>query len=175
MERHQVLHTMLTTGKTLSMGVEDLRALLLKIIVLSVKYVSKKDVWKARFGEAYADWDLVEGVPAGKSLFGGCVEWLGLLELCDWSDTISKQEGGANPLIRQVRKHMKECGLDTGDAMGWTLACKIFLIMLLQGVPSLHALEVLTCRVFKTNTHTGCTMLLAKQVLFVAPVDFLLS
>lgn len=163
MEKHEVLHTMLTMGKTLSMGVEDLRALLLKIIVLSVKYVSKRELWKARFGEDYTDWDLVDGIQGGKNLFGGCTEWLGLLELCDWGD-ISKQEGGVNPLVRLVKKHMKESGLDTGDSAGWTLACKIFLIMLLQGVPSLHALEVLTCRVFKTNTQAGCTMLLAKQV-----------
>ncbi len=154
---------MLATGQTLSVGVTDLRALLLKLIVLSVKYVSKRDIWGTRFGEDYVDWNLVDGVQASKSLLGGTAEWLGLLELCRWEE-LSRQEGAVHPLVRAVRKHMKECGLDTGDATGWTLACKIFLIMLLQGVPSLHTLEVLTCAVFKMNTQAGCTMLLAKQV-----------
>lgn len=153
---------MLATGQTLSVGVTDLRALLLKLIVLSVKYVSKRDLWGTRFGEDYVDWNLVDGVQASKSLLGGTAEWLGLLELCRWEE-LSRQEGAVHPLVRAVRKHMKECGLDTGDATGWTLACKIFLIMLLQGVPSLHTLEVLTCAVFKMNTQAGCTMLLAKQ------------
>ncbi len=162
MDKYQVLHAMLATGQTLSIGVSDLRALLLKLIVLSVKYVSKRDIWSTRFGEDYVDWNLVDGVQANKSLLGGTAEWLGLLELCKWED-LTRQEGAVHPLVRAVRKHMKECNLDTGDATGWTLACKIFLIMLLQGVPSLHTLEVLTCAVFKMNTQAGCTMLLAKQ------------
>lgn len=162
MERHQVVQAMLTTGKTLSIGVDELRTLLLKLIVLSVKYVSKRDVWRARFGDDYTDWDLVEAVHGGKNLFGGCAEWLGLLEFCSWEE-LAKQEAGVTPLVRAVRKHLRECNLDTGDATGWTLACKIFLLMLLQGVSSLHALEMLTCQIFKANTQGGCMMLLAKQ------------
>lgn len=165
MERHQILQVMLVTGQSLSVGVTDLKALLLKLIVLSVKYVSKRDVWSARFGEDYVDWNLVDGLQAGKSLLGGTAEWLALLDLCKWED-LSRHEGGVHALVRAVRKHMKECGLDTGDATGWTLACKIFLIMLLQGLSSLHALEILTCTVFKVNTHAGCTLFLAKQARF---------
>jgi len=163
MDRHQIVGAMLSTGKRFSLAVEDLRGLLLKIVVLSVKYVPRQEVWRKRFGEDYADWALVDGVHRTKSLFGGCAEWLGLLDLCDWGEALSKKEGAVHPLITLVRKHMKECGLDTGDASGWTLACKVFLVMLLQGIPPLHALENLTCQVFKLNTHLGCTMLLAKQ------------
>jgi hypothetical protein len=42
--------------------------------------------------------------------------------------------------------------------------CKVFVLMLVQGLPSQHVLEVLTCSQFKKDTHNGCIELLAKQV-----------
>ena len=39
MDQHQVLLVMLSTGKNYSIGVNDLKALLLKLAILSVKYV----------------------------------------------------------------------------------------------------------------------------------------
>ena len=164
MDRHGVLQTMLSSGKRFSIGVQDLRALLLKLIVLSVKFVSRKSLWSARFGEDYVDWDLVEGV-GSKNALGGCAEWLGLLGFCKW-DELGKKEGeikASHPLLDRLRRHMRECSLDTGDACAWTLVCKVFLLTLVLGLPSMHALEVLTCGVFKRSTQAGCTMLLAKQ------------
>lgn len=154
---------MLTTGKNYSIGVGDLKALLLKLVVLSVKYVSKRSLWEARFSkDDYVDWDLVEGLPTSKNILGGCAEWLGLLEFCRWDELSSK--GEIPGMLLALRRHMRECALDAGGSEGWTLACKAFLLMLVQGVSSMHALEVLTCGVFKRNTQSGCTMLLAKQV-----------
>lgn len=139
-------------------------ALLVKLVILSVKYVSKRALWQARFGQDYVDWDLVEGLPSGKNLFGGCPEWMGLLEFCRWDELSNRKSVEVPGILQALRRHMRECSLDTGDACAWTLVCKAFLIMLLQGLSSMHALEVLTCRVFKLNTQAGCTMLLAKQV-----------
>jgi hypothetical protein len=172
MEKHEVLYTMLSTGKRYSIGVNDLGTLLLKLTVLSVKYVSRRQLWAARFGEDFVDWDMVENVARSKNVLGGCSEWLGLLGFCKW-DELGKHEGeiqtGHDPLFG-LRRHMRECSLDTGDACAWTLVCKVFLLMLIQGLSCMHALEVLTCGVFKRNTGAGCTMLLAKQVFF--PVLF---
>ena len=159
-----MLNSMLTTGKNYSIAVNDLRALLLKLVVLSVKYVSKRSLWQARFGDEYVDWDLVEGLPQCKNILGGCPEWLGLLTFCRWDDLHKKAESAVPGMLLTLRRHMRDCNLDTGSTDSWTLTCKAFLLMLLQGVSSMHALEVLTCGVFKLNTQQGCTMLLAKQV-----------
>ena len=170
MDRHEVVQAMLSAGKRYSVGVQDLPTLLLKLVVLSVKYVSRRKLWAARFGEDYVDWDLVEAV-ASKNVFGGCAEWLGLLAFCKWDD-LGKREGEiqtGHPALHGLRRHMRECSLDTGDGTAWTLVCKVFVIMLLQGLPSLHALEVLTCGAFKRNTQGGCTMLLAKQAEHLFP------
>ena len=50
-----------------------------------------------------------------------------------------------------------------GGDEGWTLACKAMLLSLVQGLPTLHALEVLTCHTFKRNTHNECLSFLSKQ------------
>ncbi len=166
MERHEIVQAMLSTGKRYSMGVQDLRALLLKLVILSVKYVSRKALWSARFGDDHVDWDLMDTVAGGKrNVFGGCAEWLGLLGFCSW-DGLGKREGDiqtGHPPLFGLRRHMRECSLDTGDAGAWTLVCKVFLIMLVQGLSCMHALEVLTCGMFKRDTHAGCMELLAKQ------------
>ena len=170
MDRHEVVQAMLSAGKRYSVGVQDLPALLLKLVVLSVKYVSRRKLWEARFGGDYVDWDLVEAV-ASKNVFGGCAEWLGLLAFCKWDD-LGKREGeiqAGHPALHGLRRHMRECSLDTGDGSAWTLVCRLFVITLVQGLPSLHALEVLTCGLFKRSTQAGCTMLLAKQAEYLFP------
>jgi hypothetical protein len=166
MERHEIVQAMLTTGKRYSIAVQDLPTLLAKLVILSVKYVSRQSLWRARFGEDYVDWDLVDTVAGGKrNVFGGCAEWLGLLGFCKW-EGLAKREGDIQtsyPTLNVLRRHMRESSLDTGDGGAWTLVCKVFLLMLVQGLSCMHALEVLTCGVFKRNTHAGCMELLAKQ------------
>ena len=165
MEKYEILYAMQSAGKRYSIGLQDLSVLLLKLTVLSVKYVSRRQLWTARFGGDYVDWDMVDGVAKSKNVFGGCAEWLGLLGFCKW-DELGKHEGeilASHAPLQGLRKHMRECSLDTGDACAWTLVCKIFLLMLVQGLSCMHALEVLTCGVFKRTTGSGCTMLLAKQ------------
>ena len=173
MEPHATLHTMLTVGKTYSIDVSDLRALPLKIIVLSVKYVSNDTLWTKRFGDNYVHWELVRTL-GHKNVLGGCVEWLGMLSFCRWEE-LSKAEqeiGASHPQLSVLRRNMRECALDTGDGSAWTLVCKLFLLMLVQGIPSLNALEVLTCTQFKRDTHKGCIELLAKQVACCCSVVF---
>ena len=166
MDRHEIVQAMLSVGKRYSIGVVDLRALVLKLVILSVKYVSRKALWSSRFGEDYVDWDLVDAATGGKkNVLGGCAEWLGLLAFCAWDD-LAKREGEiqtGHPPLHLLRRNMRDCALDTGDGAAWTLVCKLFLLMLVQGLSCMHALEVLTCGVFKRNTHAGCMELLAKQ------------
>ena len=164
MDPHEAVQHMLTVGKRHSIDVRELPVLIQKLIVLSVKFVSKRALWTARFGDDYVHWELVEGL-VNKNICGGCAEWIGVLSFCKWDD-MGKHESGiqtAHQPLQVLRHHMRECNLDTGGVDAWTLACKLFLLMLVQGLPSLHALEVLTCGVFKRNMHAGCMELLAKQ------------
>lgn len=149
------------------MNVSDLRRLLIKLIVLSVKYISKRTLWAACFtSEDFVDWDLVETHTQKRNVLGSCAEWMALLSFCNW-EQLGKLESAIqvhHPPLQTLKRHLRESNLDTGDKDTWTVTCKIFLLMLIQGLPSLHALEVLTCGVFKRDTQTGCMTLLAKQV-----------
>lgn len=167
MESHDTLQTMLTVGKKYSIDVSDLKSLPLKIIVLSVKFVSREALWNTRFGEDhYVHWELVNML-TNKNVLGGCLEWLGMLSFCKW-DELSKTESEIANVYQPLhilRRNMRESNLDTGGTDAWTLVCKVFLLMLVQGIPSLlHVLEMLTCSQFKKNTNSGCIQLLAKQV-----------
>ena len=168
MERHETVQVMLGAGKKYSISVKDLGALVPKLIVLSVKYVSRRALWSARFEAAdFVDWPLVEGQQAKRNVLGGCAEWLGMLAFCGW-ESLGRNEGAEQmqPFqpLPMLRRHMRESSLDTGDKDGWTLVCKVFVLMLVQGLPGQHALENLTCGVFKRDTRLGCMTLLAKQV-----------
>ena len=167
MDKHDVVQCMLTAGKKYSISTNDLRVLLLKLVVLSVKYVSKQGLWAARFEATdYVDWDLVESQPQKRNILGGCKEWMGLLSFCNWEQLIKHESMIQTQLapLQMLRRHIRESNLDTGDKDAWTVTCKIFLLMLVQGLPSLHALENLTCSVFRRDTQSGCMALLAKQV-----------
>lgn len=166
MDSVDAVRCMLTAGKQYSISTTDMSALVLKLITLSVKYVSKKRVWNERFGEeAYVDWSLVDSMTT-RNVLGGCSEWMALLTFCKWEDMMKQSEAGIQtsyPPLFVLRKHLRESNLDTGDGDAWTVACKVFLLMLVQGMPSQHSLEVLTCSVFRRDTRAGCTSLLARQ------------
>jgi hypothetical protein len=167
MEAHDTLQVMLGVGKKYSIDVSDLKLLPLKIAALSVKFVSRENLWLTCFGEdAYVHWDLVKQLTGSKNVLGGCAEWLGMLSFCKWDD-LSKVEtdiANSHHPLASLRRNMRECSLDTGGKDAWTLVCKVFLITLVQGLPSLPALEMLTCAQFKRNTRGGCVELMAKQV-----------
>lgn len=167
MDAHETLQIMLAAGAKYSMDVSALGLLPLKLVATSVKFVSREKLWAARFGDgAYAHWDLLRLVPVSKNVLGGCAEWLGLLSFCAWGE-LSKVEteiANQHQPLAVLRRNMRECSLDTGDKDAWTLACRVFVLTLVQGLPCLAALEMLTCAHFKRNTRPGCVELMAKQV-----------
>ena len=169
---------MVSVGGVYAITVRDLPTLILKLLVISVKYISKKALWATKFGDDHVDWNLLESLHS-TNIMGGCAQWMGILSFCNW-DELHKSEGliqASHTPLHTLRRNMKECTLDTGDEATWTHTCKVFLLMLMQGLPIQNALEVLTCDIFKRNTHTECMGLLAKQVFFVIPsrVGFLFA
>jgi len=165
MDRHTLVECVLNVGQRYSIDTKDFGALTLKLIILSVKYVSKTELWKERFPEEYVDWELVNKV-VGRNILGGCAEWLALLSFCKWPD-IGNHEASMQldyPPLHVIRSHLKSCNLDSGGSDAWEVACKVFLVMLLQNIPSQNALELMTCELYKRNTREGVMQLLAKQV-----------
>ena len=156
---------MLGVGKKYSIDVTDLRMLVLRVITLSVKFVSRDELWTSQFADGFVDWKLVKQL-TNKNVLGGCGEWLGMLEICHWDDLVKSESEIATAYLplAMLRRNMKECSLDTGDSEAWTPVCRALLLLLVQGLPCLSALEMLTCAQFKRNTRTGCVELLAKQV-----------
>jgi hypothetical protein len=67
------------------------------------------------------------------------------------------------PMLALLRKHIKEVQLDPGGADGWTMACKIKILMMIFGLPTLKAIDIFTCNVFKRSTTQACMQLLALQ------------
>ena len=166
MEAHETVQMILAVGARYSMDLTAIGLLPLKVIATNVKFVSREALWKKRFGDdAYVHWDLLKQLPHGKNALGGCSEWLGMLSFCAWGDLSKVETDIANnhhPLA-VLRYNMRACSLDTGDKDAWTLACRVFVLTLVQGLPCLAALELLTCAHFKRSTRAGCVELLAMQ------------
>lgn len=170
------VETVLVVAQKYSIDVRDIGAVLKKLVVLSVKFVSQQRVWQECFAEDYVDWDLLSTtMGATRGLLPGVADWLTLLDFCQW-DELCKHESTMQvnqPILHGLRAHMKACALDTGGDKAWTLVAKAFILLLIKGLPSQHSIESLTCRAFKTDTHEACTQLLARQAehLF-APADY---
>lgn len=158
---------MLSVGKKYNIDCGALDLLPLKVIVLSVKFVSREKLWTQRFGEsAFVHWELAKLVPATRNVLGGCSEWLGMLSFCNW-DELCKSEHeiqASHPALAGLRRNLRDSNLDTGDKDAWTLACQVLVLTLVQGLSCLTALEMLTCAYFKRNTRSGCMEFMARQV-----------
>jgi hypothetical protein len=89
MDTRTLVDTMVSVGERYATGTHDLRALAVKLVVLSLRYVDRPALW-ARLFEAdgapageYVDWPLVERVTKGNPL-GDVSVWLALLAVCRW-------------------------------------------------------------------------------------------
>lgn len=167
MDAKDLVGAVLVVAQRYNIDVQDLGATIRKLIVLSVKYVSQGDIWAECFGEDYVDWALVQATMGHARGLLPCVsEWLALLGFMSWAD-LHKHEATIPvnyPVLHVMRAHMKECSLDTGGEGAWTLVCKALILYLLKGLPTQHALELLTCEAFRFSTHDACVQLMAKQV-----------
>ena len=149
---------MVSVGQTLSMDTRNLRDLVIKMIILSCKYIDRRALWDAVFPaldsrEAFVDWGLVR--PQLNTL-GDLHLWLPLLELCTW-EGIERHESTCPPLSN-MRVALRVAGLDIGDTQ---LPCQLLVLHMLHGIPSLLAFQMLTCRVLKKDTQQSSALLLA--------------
>ena len=151
-----IVQKLIDVGWHLSIDTSDLYKLILKLTILSLKYIDKKAIWDCLFpanDSNHVDWTMLKGnYNALEELYF----WLPVLEKMTWTD-MDKVASKLLPLM-QMKNSLRKAGLDTGD---YDLACRLLILHLLQGLPVLQAFEMLTCRFFKRNTHQPSAILLA--------------
>ena len=185
MDACTLVSTLLQVGERFNTRTDDLGRLVRKLCVMSVRYVNRRELWSALFGEdEFVHWDLLEKHPANGNVVGDLSAWLAVLSVCGWKH-LSRHEGeiaAGYASLSGIRKNMRDSGnrcaceilgftlkiardsgVDAGGDEGWTLACQALILTLVRGLPGLHSLEMLTCHYFKRNTHDQCMKLLAKQ------------
>lgn len=158
MDACTLVATLLAVAERFALPTEDVKALTGQILVLSLRYVPRRELWGLLFGEVFVDWGLVEREPS--NVLGDASVWLALLPFCTWD--LVKLEGEVSlghPPLSLLRRCMRESGLDAGT---WTLTCRVHVLSLIKGLPSLHVLELLTCGEFKRNTKAACMDLLSR-------------
>ena len=149
------LDTMIAAGQHYSMDVRDLRALCVKTVILSLKFVDRRALWAAVFegGADFVDWTLV---PAAANTLGDLHLWLPLLSLFSWADM--ERHEAAHPPLANMRRALRAAGLDPGEP---SLACQLLILQLLHNVVALQAFQLLTCKRLQRDTHQSTALLLA--------------
>ena len=141
---------------------KDIPALPIKALILSLKYIDKRALFSTLYPDEYADWDLAERtMGASNNALGDAETWLCLLSLLDWPSLTDKHrtdiETNHKPLA-VIKNSLKAQNLDTP---GWSTACKVLILQMVQGLQAMHAVELLTSRMLCKNTHESTMKLLA--------------
>lgn len=136
-----LVSTIVGVGEHYNTSTEDLKRLVAKLCVLSLRYVNRRDLWGELFGaEDYVHWELLEKSPPNVNVVGDLSCWLALMSVCSWGG-LQQYEGeivAGHPSLATIRKNMKEAGVDAGASDGWTLACQALVLTLVRGLPGLH-------------------------------------
>lgn len=141
----------------------NLQHLVMKICILSFKYIDKEALWNHLFPSDYVDWELVK--QQKENVLGGSMLWITLLDMMCWKH-LEKNEGEILikvPMLVALRKHIREVTLDPGGGDGWTMVAKLKMLMMIFSLPTLKSLDMFTCNVFKSNTTQQCMQLLSLQ------------
>ena len=165
MDSRQLTEVLLKIADRFNIPNTDLKTLVLKVCVLSFKYIDRETMWASLFGSDYVDWDLVKTHTKKENILGPITSWLHLLNLMSWNDLQQKESilRDQHPMLTLLRNHLKNSNLDPGGADGWSMTCKIKLLMMIMHVPTSTAIDQFSCAVFKRNTTAQCLALLALQ------------
>ena len=165
MNHKDLLLGLLKIGEQFNMDQKDIPALLIKTIILSLKYVNRRDLFESLFPDHYADWALLDrATPTANGYaanpLGDTEPWLCLLSLLEWPALAERDrdiEQHHTPLA-QIKAGLKVNSL---DLPGWTMACRAFILQLIQGLQSIHANEQLTSRVLARPTRENTMQFIA--------------
>ena len=160
MNPKDLLLRLLKIGEQFSMDQKDLPALLVKTIIISLKYIDRRQLFETIFPDHYADWTLLECTPSTSNALGDTEPWLCLLSLLEWPALTDKDREieREHPPLAQIKSGLKSNSL---DLPGWTMACRAFILQLVQGLQSMHANEQLTTRALGRPTRDNTMQFLA--------------
>ena len=162
MNHRDLVLRLLQAGDQYNMDAKDLPALLIKATVLSLKFLDRRALFEALFPDHYADWALVERVlGTGHNTLGDAEAWLCLLGLVEWPGLTDKDRAeieGSHALLAQIKAGLRAHNL---DSPGWTTACRVLILQMVQGLQSMHAVELLTSRMLARSTREATMQLLA--------------
>ena len=141
---------------------KDIQALPIKSLILSLKYIEKKALFLALFPDEFADWDLADRTlgAAGNTL-GDAETWLCLLSLLDWPHLTDKHKTDIDTHHKPLAVIKHTLKLHNLDTPGWGTACRVLILQMIQGLQSMHAIELLTSRILNRNTHESTMKFLA--------------
>ena len=190
MDQRTLVRTLLNIGKRYTIACDDLNLLITKICIISLKYINREQLFEEFYGspdddedeeekeedseardkpasnqKSFVDWDLLYRLKTDNVL-GGITSWISLLDFMSWKHLEGKESEIAKkyPILNKLRNQIQEVGLDPGkDDEAWTLTCKIKMLMMIMHLPTLKAIDVYTCAVFKKSTTTKCMQLLSLQ------------
>ena len=139
---------------------KDLPVLVIKTTVMSLKYIDNKALFETLFPGQYADWDLINTnlKARGTNALGDAEPWLSLLTLLEWPSLNDKLTEKNHPPLAQIKAALKIQNL---DQPGWTIACRVLILQLIEGLQSMHAIELMTTRILQKNTRESTMHLLA--------------
>jgi hypothetical protein len=160
MNQKDLLLRLLKIGEHYNMDQKDLPALLVKTIILSLKYIDRRQLFETLFPEHYADWTLIDQITPTSNALGDTEPWLSLLSLLEWPALTDRDREieQSHPTLFQIKAGLKSNNL---DLPGWTLACRAYILQLIQGLQSIHANELLTTRMHNRPTRENTIKFLA--------------
>lgn len=158
MNTRELVLRLLKIAEKYNLDQNDIPALLIKTIVLSLKYVNRKQLFEALYPSQYADWELVDLSLSNSNALGDTEPWLSLLDLFEWPSLSDKEINQTKPALAQIKALLKTNGL---DQPGWTVACRVLVLQLIQNLQSMHAIELMTSRILQRNTKTNTMQFLA--------------
>ena len=141
---------------------KDVAALPIKALILSLKYVDRRALFASLYPDEHADWDLAERVMGTThNALGDAETWLCVLGMLDWPHLTDKHrqdiESNHKPLS-VIKNTLKAHNL---DMPGWSTACRVLILHMIQGLQAMHAIELLTSRMLSRSTRENTMQLLA--------------
>ena len=152
-----IMDRLMTVGEDYSMEMGDLRSLVIKNVILCLKYVGREYVFESLFEGGYVDWGLEQQASrGGTNLLGDHHFWIPLLRLFSWEEPERPEQ--VHPRLRCIRQHMSAHNVDVG---GHTLVCKFFLVSMLESISALQTFGLLVGDMMKRDPHQPCALVLA--------------
>lgn len=149
--------------RQVNMNTDDIKKVIKKIIVISLKYIPREQLWNQMFPDEFVDWNILNN--SKDNILKNITAWIKLLDLMSWK---GMQLMGAEikldvPMLQTLQEHLKEVCMDPGKEETWTMVCKVKILLMLLGIRSKDAIEIFTCNVFKKDTSSPTLQLLSLQ------------